>query len=168
MTVSRSRRTVVMGVGNILMGDEGIGVHVIRRLQEQFCGDLELIEGGTVPAQSLANPRTVTHLVLVDAVDAGGPPGAVYRIPATEIPRCAADMSAHHFTLSDTLTAWHLQGLDMQKAVIIGVQPADVRLRKGLSDTLTHRFSQICDAVLSEAGHERMTGEDDCQRTQAH
>lgn len=114
-------RPLILGVGNLLMGDEGVGVAAIRRLEQNgFAGQAELVDGGTGGFHLLGLFRDRQHLVLIDAASDGKPPGTVSRIR----PRYASDfppsLTAHDIGLKDLLESAALLG-DLPEVDLITV-----------------------------------------------
>lgn len=141
-----------MGVGNVLMKDDGVGVHAVRCiLSEDLAPGIEVIEAGIIAAQAVSDFASIRRMIVIDAIDADGPPGAVYRIPAAEIPRTQTGISLHHTSISDALCAWQLQGLDLRRVVIIGVQPARVEPGEKLTEIMQCQLPLICRAAVAEA-----------------
>ena len=83
----RKKRIVVMGLGNLLLSDEGLGVHVYRKLTAEggLPGNVELFEAGTASLDALQTIGLVDKLVAVDAVKGGGDPGDIYRFKPEDI-----------------------------------------------------------------------------------
>lgn len=163
MTDTTAGRVVILGVGNLLLGDEGVGVHVARRLEQiELPAGVQVIEAGTMPTQALGPVGDLAKLVIVDAVAADGPPGAVYRLPASVVAATDAELSLHEFTLAEALAEWALQGLEADRIVIIGVQPHQVAWGTELSPAVQASLPKIVDAAIAEAIAER-TRTDDSQ-----
>ena len=104
-------RILVMGVGNVLMGDEGVGVHAVRLLEQRaWPAGVALLDGGTGGFHLLGPMQEAGRIVLVDATADGAPPGTVRRLT----PRFASDyprtLTAHDIGLKDLLDAFHLLG----------------------------------------------------------
>ena len=163
MTDTKAGRVVILGVGNLLLGDEGVGVHVARRMaQVELPEGVEVIEAGTMPTEALGPVGDIAKLVIVDAVATDGPPGAVYRLPASVVANTDAELSLHEFTLAEALADWRLQGLDPDRIVIIGVQPHKVEWSTELSSEVEANLPKIIDTAIAEAIAER-TRTDDSQ-----
>jgi hydrogenase maturation protease len=151
----------VLGIGNTLLTDEGIGCHVTNALAEIPLPDVEIIDGGTCPDLWQFIEDT-DKLVIIDAVKGGGPPGQVYRFHLEDITLEQKPLlSMHDMGLVDNLMLmqlWHNIG----ETVIIGVEPKDINLGLELSPELQVRMSQIIDTVLSELNKTNPKGEMKC------
>jgi hydrogenase maturation protease len=151
----------VLGIGNALLRDEGIGCHVTNALAEIPLPNVKIIDGGTCPDLWQFIEDT-DKLVIVDAVKGGGIPGQIYRFHLQDITLEQEPMlSMHDMGLVDNLTLmqlWHNIG----ETVIIGVEPKDINLGLGLSPELQGKMSQIIDAVLSELNNANPKGEMKC------
>jgi hydrogenase maturation protease len=150
----------VVGIGNVLLKDEGIGCHVVRALEEVNLSDVEVIEGGTSLDVSQLS-RDVDKLIIVDAVKGGGMPGQIYRFHIEDVTlERKSVLSVHDMTLVDTIRLmqlWH----NIDDVVIIGVEPKDIDWGLELSPELRQKIPQIKDAVLTELNN-RPKGEMKC------
>jgi len=156
MSKGEPRRVVILGIGNLLLGDEGVGVHVARRLAGvELPEGVEVIEGGTKPVESLGSVGDIAKLIIVDAVAGQGHPGAVYRLPASVVPDSKAQLSLHEFTLAEALVDWNLQGLDETRIVIIGVGTQEVDWGTNLSPEVEASLPAVLETVIAEAAAER-------------
>ena len=145
-------RTVVMGAGNILMGDDGIGVHVIRALKEHggLPDGVDLIDAGTATLDALPLLDGVDSLIIIDAVKGGGPAGAIYLFTPDDIDEAPSGrVSLHQITLLDALKSNHFIGRRGCRATIIGVEPKDIIESLELSPELEQRIPKIIQTVLS-------------------
>ncbi len=139
----------VLGIGNVLLRDEGIGCHVVHALEGIPLPDVEIIDGGTCPdvVQFLEG---ADKLVIVDAVKGGGTPGQIYRFHLEDITlEQKLFLSLHDVGSVDSLMLmqlWHKTG----EAVIIGVEPRDINWGLELSPELQEKMPQIIDAILAE------------------
>jgi hydrogenase maturation protease len=142
----------VIGVGNILLCDEGIGVHVVRELSRRGVPPgVEYLDGGVAGAALLNLIEGEDRVILVDAVAAPFPPGTVLRLTPDELagPR-APSWSLHDFNLADTLAVMRLRET-LPRMLILGVVPADIgTYRLELSDDLSALFAGIVEKVLGE------------------
>ena len=104
------KKTLVLGLGNVIMGDEGVGVHVVRALEKHELPDnVECLDGGTGGFILLEPLQGADHIILIDATDDGNPPGTVTRTT----PRFSKDypptLTAHDIGVKDLLDAFYMQ-----------------------------------------------------------
>jgi hydrogenase maturation protease len=146
-------RVVIIGVGNLLLGDEGIGIHVVRVLQDMdLPPGVRLIDGGTSP-DLIAYTRAGDKMIIVDAARAGGEPGTVHRfLPADLSEERAVLTSAHEMGVVENLALMSLTGNRPDETVIIGIEPAEIGPGTELSEALRRRLPDIVKAILDEIG----------------
>jgi hydrogenase maturation protease len=151
----------VLGIGNVLLRDEGIGCHVVHALEGISLPDVKIIDGGTCP-DVLQLLEDADKLVIVDAVKGGGTPGQIYRFHLEDVtPEQKPFLSLHDVGLVDSLMLmqfWHNIG----EAVIIGVEPREINWGLELSLELQEKMPQIIDAILSELNNTNPKGEMKC------
>ena len=151
----------VVGIGNILLKDEGIGCHVVHALEGVPLSDVEIIDGGTC-LDVLQLLEGADKLVIVDAVKGGGMPGQIYRFHPEDITLEQGPLlSVHDMGLVDTLKLvqlWHNVG----EAVIIGVEPGEIDWGLELSPELEEKIPRVIDAILSELNNTNPEGEMKC------
>ena len=139
----------VLGIGNVLLRDEGIGCHVAHALEEIPLPDVKIIDGGTCP-DLLQFLEDTDKLIIVDAVKGGGPPGQIYRFHLEDITlEQKPFLSLHDVGLVDNLMLmkfWH----SVDETVVIGVEPKQVDWGLELSPELQGKMPQIIDTILSE------------------
>ena len=146
-------KTLVLGVGNLLLSDDGIGVHTIRRLQEvaQLLEEVLVVDGGTSGLDLLHYLEGVSHLLIVDAVEIGQAPGTLTRIAGDEVPAyLSLKMSPHEIGLPDMLFAAKLRDLYPEEVVVWGVQPATVEVGLDLSSPVAAQVDVLVEKVLEE------------------
>jgi hydrogenase maturation protease len=121
------RKVLILGVGNILLGDDGFGVHLINSLADTpFPPNVQILEAGTVSHQLIPLLREIDYLIVIDVVEAGDTPGSLFRFSPEDLKFVKEAMvSLHQISLVDVLTMAELTG-GRPKTVIIGVQPKDV------------------------------------------
>lgn len=160
MSISEPRRqVVVIGLGNPLMGDDGLGLAALERLRAQWrlSRDVELVDGGTWGLTLLPVIEAADRLLLIDAIDTGGTPGTLHILERAHIPRyLATKISPHEVDLRDVLALAELRGTLPQDTVAIGLQPAAVTLSAELSDVVRLRLDELVSAVtrqLAAWGH---------------
>jgi hydrogenase maturation protease len=146
-------RTVVIGVGNLLLKDEGIGIHTVKALQEiGLPPDVSLIDGGTSP-DLIAYTRAGDKLIIIDAARAGGKPGAVYRFKPEDLAEGRGILtSAHEMGVVENLKIMTLTGNAPRETVIIGIEPGEIEWGTELSPILQKRLPEVVKIVLREIG----------------
>jgi hydrogenase maturation protease len=144
-------RVVVIGVGNLLMKDEGIGIHALEALQQiDLPADVELVDGGTSP-DLIAYTKAGDKLIIIDAAKAGGEPGAIYRfLPEDLTGDIGALTSAHELGVTQNLSLMSLLGNRPSETVIIGIEPEEIAPGLELSAALQQKMPQIVKVVLKE------------------
>jgi hydrogenase maturation protease len=143
----------VLGVGNILLSDDGVGVHTIRRLQKvaQLPEEIQVVDGGTSGLDLLHYLEGVSHLVIVDAMEGNRPPGTLTRLTGDEVPAyLSTKMSPHEIGLPDMLFAAKLRDLYPEEVVIWGVQPATTEVGLDLSPPVAGQVDALVENVLAE------------------
>jgi len=151
----------VLGIGNTLLRDEGIGCHVANALAEIPLPDVEIIDAGTCPDVWQFIEDT-DKLIIVDAVKGGGIPGQIYRFHPEDVTLEQKPLlSMHDIGLVDNLTLMQLRQ-NIGETVIIGVEPKDINWGLELSAELQGKMSQIIDTVLSELNNTNPKGEMKC------
>ena len=144
-------RTVVVGVGNLLLRDEGIGVHIAHALQPiDILRNVKIIDGGTSPDLPYYLKDT-DKLVIVDAVKAGGKPGTVYRFHPHDVNIESERMvSVHELGLEQSLKMMRLMGGEPREIVIIGIEPKEIDWGTELSAELKQKIPEVINVVLNE------------------
>ncbi len=146
-------KTLVLGVGNILLSDEGVGVHVARLLGERydFPPEVEILDGGTLGLDLLPYVEAAERLLIVDAVQMDAPPGQVARLEGEEVPAVLSlKYSPHQVGLSDLLAAARLLGRSPAEVVLWGIQPASLEVGLELSPAVAAQVETLLQNVLAE------------------
>ncbi|GBC83862.1 Hydrogenase 2 maturation protease [bacterium HR11] len=129
----------VVGLGNLLLGDEGVGIHAVRLLRERFARpDVTYLDGGTLGLSLLPYLEEATRLLFLDAIRADAPPGTVLRVSLLDGPtRIPLKVSAHDIALPDLVALLKLRrGEDLRTVELLGVVPARIEPSTELSPTV--------------------------------
>ena len=159
MSDPASAGTVVIGVGNPLMGDDGLGLAALAVLQNEWMFDppVTLLDGGTWGMNLLPQIEEAERLLLLDAVKGGQPPGTVVELVGDAIPRLfATKLSPHQIDLREVLALAEWRGTLPGRTVALGVQPEQVELGTELSAPVAQAIPALVAraiAVLREWGH---------------
>lgn len=146
-------RDLILGVGNLLLSDEGVGIHAVRRLleREDLSDEIQIVDGGTAGLALMVYLEDVGRLVIIDAMETGGPPGTLVRLSGNQIPAyMALKVSPHEITLPDFLAAAKLRDLYPREVIVWGVQPESMEVGIDLSPALAARLEELVDRVVAE------------------
>ncbi len=146
-------KTVVLGIGNLIMQDEGVGVRVVEALERDHAmpAGVTLIDGGTSAMELLDELSNLDHLIVVDAINAGKPPGTLVRIEGDEVPTFfRTRLSPHQIGLPDVLASLEFLGAQPKKMVILGVQPQTMELGMELTPVVAAQVPELVNRVLAE------------------
>ncbi|KNZ68456.1 hydrogenase maturation protease [Thermincola ferriacetica] len=146
------QKIVVLGVGNILFQDEGVGIHVIQALQKMNLPEnVDVIEGGTAGLELLPLIEDYSHMIVVDAVNAGEKPGTLFRFKPDDVTGFPGNIetSVHQLGLLEVLQMGKLIG-KLPDTVIIAVQPKSFDWGMELTPELQAKMPQIIDLVFKE------------------
>lgn len=152
--------TLVLGVGNLLLTDEGAGIHVIRRLVKTYRlpAAVQVLDGGTLGMDLLYYLEGIRDLIIVDAVQSNKPPGTIVWLAGEDVPAfLSIKMSPHQIGVPDMLYAARLQGLTPQNLILWGIEPASLDLGLDLSDTIAARVPDLVELIVEQLrrwGHE--------------
>jgi hydrogenase maturation protease len=146
-------RVLVLGIGNLVMSDDGVGVKVVQRLQREYRFPLcvEILDGGTLGLDLLPKLEDIERLIIVDAVETGQKPGTCVRLTGEELPiALETKLSPHQMGLKDLLAVSQLMGHSPRQMVLIGVQPGSIEM-----DTeLTPEVEAVVDVLMSKVLNE--------------
>ncbi|MGQ9927229.1 MAG: HyaD/HybD family hydrogenase maturation endopeptidase [Chloroflexaceae bacterium] len=144
---------LVLGLGNLLLSDEGVGVHVVQHVSRRYHlpEQVRILDGGTLGLGLLPYLQGVTYLLVVDAIDAGQPPGTIVRLEDEAIPAALAHkMSMHQVGLQELLALSQLSGDTPAHIVLIGVQPASLEPGLEPSPLIADLLDTLADRVAGE------------------
>jgi hydrogenase maturation protease len=145
--------TLVIGLGNPLLGDEGIGVRVVKELRELEMPDgVEVIVGGTGGLRLISLIEDYQRVIIVDAADMGCPPGCVVRFTPleTQFKTEETPLSLHQIGLVEVLALAEALEVAPAEVVIVGVQPGRLEGGVGLSPEVEGAIPQIIRMVMDE------------------
>lgn len=142
-------QTVILGIGNELLGDEGVGVHALRLLQEENLPEgIRCVEAGTAILDILPDLEEADRIIILDAMKDGGSPGTVYKIPFEECSGAPCIASMHGFDIFRVMT---LAGRTVPPPTIVfGVEPQEVSWSMQLSPVVADSMPYLLKAVRAE------------------
>jgi len=153
MSKTAKERILVLGVGNLLMGDEGVGIHAARELMERTLPPhVEVIDGGTAGLDLLHIMEGYQKVLIIDAVDVEEEPGAILRFSPQDVTSQDSDfpMSLHQTEVLKVLEFAAYVGQELPPVVIFGVQPETMEWSLDLSPRLQAQLVSLLAAVEEE------------------
>jgi len=148
------KNILVLGIGNVLMNDDGAGAVVAQKLSEKhtdMAENVKIVDGGTLGLDLLPYIEWSDKLILVDAVDLDLEPGTVVRIEGEDIdPVFESKLSVHQMGMKDMLLAAELSGYRPEELVFFGIQTANVEFEMKMSDIVTEKLEKLQKAVEKE------------------
>jgi len=147
------RRILVLGLGNILLQDEGLGVRAVERLTARYelPPEVQVMDGGVKGLDLLPYLEGVSHLLITDAVQTGQPAGSLVRLEGEAIPAALSlKMSMHQVGLQELLALASFQGTLPERVVLWGLEPATLDWGLELSAPVAAQIDALVDAAVGE------------------
>jgi len=144
---------LILGVGNVLLGDEGIGIRVVEELENRFSfpEEVMLLDGGTAGIELLRYIEGRDLLILIDAMRADLTPGTVFKVEGEDVAkRFMIKISPHQIGLSDLLAAAILTDQMPKQIILFGVEPERLETGITLSKVVEASLEKIISAILAE------------------
>ena len=151
--IERAFKTLVLGVGNKLMSDEGVGVHVVERLAEKYKlpQEIQVLDGGTLGLDLLYYLEGVENLLIVDAAETGKEAGTMVRLQDEEVPAfMSIKISPHQIGVPDMLAAAKMKDIYPKRLVLWGIQPDEITLSLDLSPVLASKVDDLTGKLVDE------------------
>lgn len=146
-------KTLVLGVGNKLLSDEGVGVHVVERLAagNGIPEEVQLLDGGTLGMDLLYYLEGIENLLLVDAVETHKEPGMMIRLEGEEVPAfLAMKISPHQIGVPDMLAAARFKDLYPKRLVLWGIQPELLEIGLDLSPLIESKMDELVGNIVEQ------------------
>ena len=142
---------IIIGIGNVLQKDDGLGVYAATYLNENYTFDtnIQIINGGVEGIHLLNVLEENDHIVILDCLQLDDAPASIYAIPAQEISGYGLNNGgAHEIGILQCMDMMELQGKEVPEAIVIGIVPAEVIFAFGLSDEIVDAFEGYVSVVL--------------------
>jgi hydrogenase maturation protease len=141
--------TLVLGLGNTLLGDEGVGVHIIQQMQQDHAGteDITYLDGGTLSFTLAGYIEEAGNLIIIDAAQLNSSPGviSVYEGEAMDqFVTSNRNKSVHEVNITDILCLAHLTGHLPERRALIGIQPRLIDWGDTLSEPVAQAIPHVC------------------------
>jgi hydrogenase maturation protease len=146
-------RAVILGIGNTILSDEGVGVRAVEALQARYRlpDGVAAIDGGTSAMELLGDLSDLDLLVVLDTIVAGKEPGSIIRLAGEDVPVFfRKKLSPHQISLADVLASLELLGHLPKEVVVIGVQPVTLELGTDLTPTVAAQVPQLVEMAAAE------------------
>jgi hydrogenase maturation protease len=144
---------LVLGMGNLLLEDEGLGIRALELLQQRYVipPGIDLLDGGTTGMGLLDDISGRDHVLVLDACQTGDPPGTLVRLAGDEVPvYFGMRISPHQLGLSDVLATLELSGEKPAEVVVLGLVPQSLEMRLELSDLVEEKLESLVEAAVAE------------------
>lgn len=151
-----SERTslLVLGLGNLLLEDDGIGSAAVALLDDRYTAPwgVRVLDGGTLGLSLLPYLEDADAVILVDAIKAGTAPGTLVRLDGDEVgPAVATRLSPHQVGVADLLDGARWLDRYPQRVVLVGLVPESMELAVGLSARIRPALPALVDEIVKEA-----------------
>ncbi|MCP4133446.1 MAG: hydrogenase maturation protease [bacterium] len=150
------RKILILGIGNLLQKDDGLGVHIVNHMQETgtpLPENVEIVDGGTAGFDLVPLMKDQDKIIIVDALKADDVPGSVYRFPAEHLADTGQTYSLHDMGVKKILDVLKIMG-DDPEVEIIGIVPEDIgTLEIGISDSVKRSIPKVVDQIIDAATH---------------
>jgi hydrogenase maturation protease len=157
--VDDAASVLVLGLGNVLCADDGVGVIAVERMRRRFVppSEVALVDGGTLGLALLPMLEEAGAVWILDAVAADAPPGTLVALEGDEVePALRERLSPHQIGVADLLDALHWRGTWPARVRVLGLVPESFELRVGLSERVAPGVDPLVEATareLAAAGH---------------
>ncbi|CFQ54309.1 hydrogenase 2 maturation endopeptidase [Yersinia frederiksenii] len=143
---------LVLGIGNLLLSDEAVGVRIVEALEQRFHipAGVEVLDGGTAGLELMEAMANREHLIVADAVLTGQSPGSVVVLRDKEIPAMfSRKVSPHQLGLCDVLMALQLTDEFPRQLTLVGVVPESLAPKIGLTPTVTQAIEPALEQIIA-------------------
>ena len=145
---------LILGLGNVLLEDDGVGAAAVALLLERYSAPagVRVLDGGTLGLTLLPYLQSADALILVDAVRTDAPSGTLVRLSGDDVaPAVATRLSPHQVGVADLLDGARSLGSYPRRVVLLGLVPESMELAVGLSARVRPALPALVEAVVSEA-----------------
>jgi hydrogenase maturation protease len=159
MSFAPPRHALLLGLGNLLCGDDGLGVVAVEQLRRHYwwADTVSLVDGGTLGLALLSTLEEADEVWILDAVRADAPPGSLVRLDGEEVESALRErLSPHQVGVADLLDALHWRDRWPARLRVLGLVPDSIALRVGLSGSVAAGLAALEAEVVAEvrsAGH---------------
>ena len=147
-----SSGTVVVGVGNTILSDDGVGVHAARLLQadSRVPSSVTVLDGGTLGLELLPYISDASRILFLDAVNSGSIPGTRVRMTGKDLLGLSGGWSVHQLGVADLIATLAFASTKPQDIVVLGVQPANTDWGTSVTPSVEAALPQLVEAALAQ------------------
>ncbi len=152
--MSATRPLLILGLGNVLCGDDGIGVVAVTRLAREYeiPEGVRVLDGGTLGLSLLPYVQDAGEAILVDAIAANAPPGSIVHLEGSEVDVAVRQrLSPHQVGVADLMAGLQLSGRGPARITLLGMVPERIELFAGLSEIALAAMERLLHCVVEEA-----------------
>ncbi len=144
---------LIVGIGNLLLKDDGFGIHAVRRIHELGVPEgVEVMDGGTSGLDLLTPFSRAKKIIVIDAVKGGGEPATVYRFSSDDVDFERIPVtSMHQVNLHEVIALAKQTGYMPDELIIYGIEPKSIEVDLELSPELAAKLDKVCELVIQEA-----------------
>jgi hydrogenase maturation protease len=146
-------KIVVLGVGNLLLSDEAVGVRAVEEIERRYHlpEHVELIDGGTSGMEVMGSLAHADQVLILDAVKSGAAPATLVKLVGAEVPKFfSLKMSPHQVSLADVLATLEFAGESPKNVTVLGVEPVSLEYALGLTPAVAERLPQLVETAIGE------------------
>lgn len=142
---------IVIGIGNVILKDDGFGVHVIEALKREDLPDnVLLVDGGTSSIDMMGYFVDYNNLIIVDVLKAGAKPGTIYKLSPDDLKSYKRDnLSIHSIQILDVIKMANMLGADPD-VLIYGIEPYEIKYDLNLSEKIKEKVPVVVDLLIKE------------------
>lgn len=148
------KKILILGIGNYMMSDDGLSVHVLDRILEEYliADEIDIVEGGTCDLELLQYLDGITDLIIIDAIKSNnGVPGSIVRLNSDQIPAyLSLKISLNDIGLPEFLATAKLRNIYPENVVILGIQPASLEMGVELSPEVAANVGHLIELIKNE------------------
>lgn len=143
---------LVLGLGNLVHSDDGVGVHAIHHLQRdaRVPADVTLIDGGTQGLSLIPHIAGFSRLLVLDAVNAGETPGTLLRFEGRALSGLPGKPTVHQLGFADLMVAMKLLGEEPKEVVVLGIEPLSTEWGSELTPPVQATLPSLLDVVIEQ------------------
>lgn len=146
------QKIVILGIGNLLLSDEGVGVHIVNELMKmELPSGVSVVEGGTDGFRLLNVITEADRLIVIDAVKGGAEPGSIYRFDIKDVRNCPSGFksSVHQIGILEVIDLSGLIG-KTPHTTVLGIEPKSLEMGMELSEKVKSKVPKIIDLICEE------------------